>query len=223
MPDRLPLFPLGAVLLPGQPLPLHVFEERYRLLVRRLMDLPVPDREFGVVLIREGREVDAGGVAALHEVGTVARLEHVDPHPDGRFDVLAVGTRRFRLRELDSRTEAYLVGEVEDVVEPAPGPSEDAAAGVVRRAFEDYLRAVESSGVAEVHRQPLPDDPVGLGYRVAGSVLADAADRQRWLAADGAEDRLRDLVAFLRREAGLLAALSAVPSAELLRLPTSLN
>ena len=222
MPERLPLFPLGTVLLPGQPLPLHVFEERYRLLVRRLLELPEGSRELGVVRIREGREVDAAGVSSLEPVGCVASLRHVDPHEDGRFDVLTVGTTRLRVLGVDTRSEAYLVGEVERLPEEPGAPDDEAAAGVVRLAFEDYLRAVESSGVAEVHRQPLPEAPGELSYLVAASVLADPGDRQRWLAASRGE-RLRDLVAYLRREAGLLQALSAVPSVELLRLPVSPN
>jgi Lon protease-like protein len=66
---RLPLFPLGTVLFPGVLLPLHVFEERYRSMVRDLLDAPAEERRFGVVAIREGREVGADGIRALHAVG----------------------------------------------------------------------------------------------------------------------------------------------------------
>ncbi len=68
MSETLPLFPLGTVLFPGLLLPLHIFEERYRQLVRDLVRQPEP-RRFGVVAIREGRETGIDGVAALYEIG----------------------------------------------------------------------------------------------------------------------------------------------------------
>src|ERR1700759_1839399 len=111
MGEMLPLFPLGAVLYPGLLLPLHIFEERYRELVRDLLDGPEP-RRFGVIAIREGRETGISGVRALHEIGCPATLRQVDAHEDGKFDLVTVGTERFRLTRLDD-SRSYLQGEVE--------------------------------------------------------------------------------------------------------------
>ena len=108
----LPLFPLGTVLFPGLVLPLHVFEERYRRLVRDLVAEPEAERRFGVIAIREGREVGSDGVRALHPVGCIARLRRVDPYDDGRFDILSTGSQRFRLDEVDTSL-PYLRGDVE--------------------------------------------------------------------------------------------------------------
>ena len=77
MSEMLPLFPLGAVLYPGMILPLHIFEERYRQLVRDLLDGPDP-RRFGVIAIRKGRETGIEGVHSLYEVGCTATLRRVD-------------------------------------------------------------------------------------------------------------------------------------------------
>src|SRR3954471_6672549 len=89
---RLPLFPLGTVLFPGVPLPLHIFEERYRLLVRDLMAIPEGQpRRFGVVAIREGREVGADGVRALYSVGCTAELRQVQQYSDRRFYIVSGG------------------------------------------------------------------------------------------------------------------------------------
>ena len=66
---ELPIFPLGTVLFPGMPLPLHIFEERYKRMIGRCLD---GDRAFGVTLLKSGREV--GGPAIPHEVGTIARI-----------------------------------------------------------------------------------------------------------------------------------------------------
>ncbi|MDQ6691647.1 MAG: LON peptidase substrate-binding domain-containing protein [Candidatus Dormibacteraeota bacterium] len=93
-------------------LPLHVFEDRYRVLVRER-------REFGVVLIREGRDV--GGEPLINEVGTVAEVAELEELPDGRFAVLCHGGRRFRIRGLD-RSRPYLVAEVEYLPAAAPAP-----------------------------------------------------------------------------------------------------
>ena len=93
----------GSVLFPGLALPLHIFEERYRLLVARLSEGEDDiDRSFGVVAIRAGHEVGASSVAALHEVGTTALLRRVTPYPDGRSDIVSVGARRFRLHAVDA-------------------------------------------------------------------------------------------------------------------------
>src|SRR6266567_3347812 len=100
MGEMLPLFPLGAVLYPGMLLPLHIFEERYRQLIRDLLD-GTEGRRFGVIAIRKGRETGIDGVHSLYKVGCTAALRRVDRHDDGRFDIVAVGAQRFRLLRLD--------------------------------------------------------------------------------------------------------------------------
>ena len=92
--SRLPMFPLGTVLLPGAVLPLHVFEPRYRALVS---DCLAGEPEFGVVLIERGREVGGGDVR--RDVGTVARIAEVASLPDGRSALMTVGTRRITVRQ----------------------------------------------------------------------------------------------------------------------------
>lgn len=221
--DRLPLFPLGLVLLPGLMLPLHVFEERYRVLVRELLELPEEQRRFGVVAIREGREVGADGVTALHEVGCVARLRRVEPYEDGRFDIVTTGAERFRLTGLDSDG-PYLTGLVEWLPDEL-GPADEAALldAAVRTAFLDYLAALADAQGDEVEQTELPDSSLVLGYLVAATVLLDLADRQALLAEPDGAARLRAELTVLRREGTLLRVLSAAPSPELARGPISLN
>jgi Lon protease-like protein len=220
---RLPLFPLGTVLFPGLVLPLHVFEERYRLLVRELLDLPEDERRFGVVAIRQGREVGADGVHALHEVGCVAHLRRVEPYEDGRFDIVSTGTARFRLDVLDERG-PYLTGEVE-VLPDSMGPTPEAPLldRAVRAAFAGYLAALSAASGEQIEMPELPDNPLVLGFLVAATTALDLDERQRLLAeADGAT-RLRAELALLRREITLLRHLSAAPAPELARGPISLN
>jgi Lon protease-like protein len=111
----LPLFPLGSVLFPGLVLPLHVFEERYRALVRDIMDLPEGEpREFGVVAIRRGWEVDGASAEGLtlFEVGCTAELRQVTELDDGRMDIVTVGRRRFHLDRVLEADTPYLQAEV---------------------------------------------------------------------------------------------------------------
>ncbi len=155
MSKMLPLFPLGAVLYPGMLLPLHIFEDRYRQLVRDLLDGPEP-RQFGVIAIRKGRETGIEGVQSLYEVGCTATLRRAEQHPDGRYDIVTVGTQRFRLLALDE-TLPYLQGEIELLTED--DVDEAAAAPVVRAvqvAFRAYLDALTEWGGATVRAEDLP-------------------------------------------------------------------
>ena len=220
-PSRLPLFPLGTVLFPGVLLPLHVFEERYRRMVRDLLEEDHDRRELGVVAIREGHEVGSSGVRAMHPVGCVARLRRVDPYADGRFDIVCVGTTRFRFageQPLDGSL-PYLRGRVETLPEPA-GSDPLGVAAAVRRLFDDYRRALGQDPDAD---DPLPMDPHLLSYLVAASMVLDLSDRQRLLEAPDTTGRLRAQSRLLRRETGLLGRLPSLPGVELTRVAASPN
>jgi ATP-dependent Lon protease len=162
--EEVPLFPLHTVLFPGGLLPLHIFEERYRLLVRER-------RDFGVVLIRHGREVGPGQGDDVHRVGTMATLQEVQELPDGRFLVVVRGLRRVRVLEL-GRHRPYLVARVETLEDPTAQPSPR-----LLHLFERYLAA---HGVATSPR--LSPELGGRVVWLVGSVLqAELAKRQRLL------------------------------------------
>ena len=221
--ERLPLFPLGMVLFPGLLLPLHVFEERYRVLVRELLDRPADQRRFGVVAIRQGREVGADGVTALHEIGCVARVRRIDPHDDGRFNLVTTGAQRFRLTGLVDGG-PYLTGAVELLPDAPAGGDETALLDrAVREAFGHYLAALATAQGEEPDELDLPTDPLVLSYAVAATVLVDLEDRQALLAAPDVTARLRAELALLRRETTLLRTLTAAPSPDLTRGPVSPN
>ncbi|HEY7360202.1 MAG TPA: LON peptidase substrate-binding domain-containing protein, partial [Streptosporangiaceae bacterium] len=136
MSTTMPLFPLGTVLYPGLLLPLHIFEERYRVMVDRCLTRGEP---FGVVLIREGHEVGPldGRTAGI---GTTAAIRQVGRYPDGRLDILTVGQQRFRLESVDSVSEPYLVGRVHLLGEPTGAePEAHQQAERVGRRFLEYL------------------------------------------------------------------------------------
>ena len=134
---EIPLFPLHTVLCPGIVLPLHIFEDRYRAMTRRCLDTGEP---FGVVLIRDGREIGTARMATLAGVGAFAEIRQAGRYPDGRFDLLAAATGRFAIESVDAQTEPYLVAEVtplDDEVGDEPR-AERLAAAAIRR-FVRYL------------------------------------------------------------------------------------
>ena len=137
----LPLFPLHTVLCPGVALPLHVFEDRYREMIRRCLADRTP---FGVVLIRNGREV--GEVKepmelALAMIGTEAEIREASRYSDGRFDLVAVGTRRFALDSVVAGREPYLVGRVTPLEDPVGDP--DRARALVAHVSRRFVRYLE--------------------------------------------------------------------------------
>ena len=222
MGETMPLFPLGTVLYPGLVLPLHIFEERYRQMVTDLLAGPEPQR-FGVVAIRRGRETGVDGVSALFEVGCTATVREVKRHDDGRFDLVTVGTRRFRLVRLD-RSRPYLRGEI-DLLAEETGDEAAAmlAAQAVRRTFREYLDALATHGAARVHVPELPDEPVLLSYLVAASMIIDLSDRQVLLAEPDALRRLAAERALLAKETAMLRTITSTPATDLRHSPYSSN
>jgi Lon protease-like protein len=222
MSETMPLFPLGTVLFPGLVLPLHIFEERYRQLVRDLLDGPEP-QEFGVIAIRKGRETGVDGVSALHEIGCTARLRQVTQHDDGRFELVTVGTQRFRLLGLD-RSRPYLRGEIDLLTEET---GDEAAAALameaVRRTFREYLDALATQGAARINVPELPDEPVLLSYLVAASMIVELSDRQVLLAEPDAAGRLAAERALLARETRILRTLTSTPATDLRSSPYNPN
>ena len=209
------------MLFPGLVLPLNVFEERYRVLIRDLLDLPEPERRFGVVTIRQGREVGADGITALYDVGCVAQLRHVEPQDDGRFEIVTLGVQRFTLAGVqDDRP--YLTGQVQ-LLDDEPGEDAEGLAAAVQLAFWDYVAALATAGGESIEVAELPADPQVLSYLIAATVLLDVADRQALLGKPDGAARLRAELGLLRREAVLLRTLAAAPAPELASGPVNLN
>jgi uncharacterized protein len=222
MGEKLPLFPLGAVLYPGMLLPLHIFEERYRQLVRDLLARPEP-RRFGIIAIRKGRETGIDGVNSLYEIGCIATLRRVDQHEDGRFDLVTVGTQRFRLLGLD-QTLPYLRGDIELLAEDEVDQA--AAAPFVRAvqvAFRAYLDALTERGGATVRIQELPGEPGLLSFVVAATMVIDLPERQSLLDESDTVGRLNAERALLARETAMLRTTTSRPAPDLRYTPYSPN
>ncbi|MEV6110709.1 LON peptidase substrate-binding domain-containing protein [Streptomyces sp. NPDC051940] len=245
---RLPLFPLNTVLFPGLVLPLNVFEERYRALMRDLLaqqddEDPAP-RRFGVVAIRDGREVahtapglpdptsvvakgPAAGfgpdpVKAFYSVGCTADAATIREREDGGFEVLATGTQRFRLLSVDA-SGPYLVGEIQPL-EERDGEGAGALAAGVLRAFRTYQRRLAAARERSLAAgQELPSEPSVVSYLVAAAAVVDTETKQRLLEKGDTASRLAAELALLRRESAVIRQLPSLPAVELTRRPTHLN
>ncbi|MCL6595932.1 MAG: LON peptidase substrate-binding domain-containing protein [Firmicutes bacterium] len=182
-----PLIPLNAVLFPGGTLSLHIFEKRYRQLIAGCLDRDAP---FGVVLIREGREV--GGPCVPFTVGTTARLTDSVPLPDGRMNITAVGVRRFQIVDY-GESGPYPMGLVEFLEEEAGEVSQvGEAAREAGARYTAYLNLARTVGRTTVPTAAaLPEDPVQLSWAIARGLSADLRTRQELLECPTAADRLR--------------------------------
>ncbi|MFH8371355.1 LON peptidase substrate-binding domain-containing protein [Streptomyces sp. NPDC018031] len=241
----LPLFPLNTVLFPGLVLPVNVFEERYRALMRDLRALPEDaPRRFGVIAIRDGREVaptapgmpdptalpergpaagfGADPMQAFHTVGCVAEAATIRERENGTFEVLATGTTRFRLLSVDA-SGPYLTGTTEELPEEQGDEAGALASGVVRafRAYQKRLAGARERTLAT--EQELPGDPSVLSYLVAAAAVLDNSVKQRLLQAPDTASRLADELRLLRSETALIAKLPSLPLVEPVQRPTSPN
>jgi Lon protease-like protein len=199
MAVQIPLFPLNAVLFPHMPMALHIFEERYRVMMRDCLDAGTT---FGVVAIREGREV--GPAAQPHSVGTLAQLQGVDELPDGRYNIVVVGASRFHVDSL-SHERPYLSAAV-TYLQDSPATGDTAVlARRVGEQFREYVITVRTlSNDEDSSDVELPDEPELLSYLVAAALQIAVSERQRLLEIDSADGRLRVCQRILRRERVLL-------------------
>ena len=217
--SSLPLFPLNTVLFPGMQLKLHIFEERYKLMINSCIDANEP---FGVVLIKQGREA-LGPAPTPYAVGCAAAVSEVQRLPLGRMNITAVGQRRFRIRSLD-RSQPYLRGDVEFFL-----PAEDQPelihryTGLLRPLVIDYLETLSSSEDASFDAGQLPHSPRAIAQIASILLQAESAQKQQLLAMRSLSRLLRTLVEIYRLETLLLRVRLAPPGRDFNIGPFSSN
>lgn len=192
--EELPLFPLETVLFPYAALQLHVFEERYRDMVRDCMSA---DKPFGIVLVRSG-DVTKGS-AEPYMVGTAVRIVQVYTYEDGRLDIQVQGERRFRIRRIDE-SKPYMVGFVEPVVE-LDFEETEVTQYVVERARDNFQTFVEGLFSRQDFKVQVrfPTDPVALSFTIANLLTMENLEKQRLLELTNTVERLQELVPILER------------------------
>jgi Lon protease-like protein len=190
--ETLRLFPLNAVLFPGQLLPLHIFEPRYRQMIGECIQY---GQAFGVVLIRSGAEV--GEAAEPYEIGTTAHIVQVESEADGRMNILCVGNARFRIARL-LHDKPYLSGQVELWPwEPYREGSTDIER--IRRLLDRYLHLLAEMADSKLDAS-LPDDPAALANIAASALQVELNEKQRLLATPSISAMLIDIADLLQRE-----------------------
>jgi uncharacterized protein len=231
---RLPYFPLHTVLFPHLPLPLHIFEERYRAMTRDILADGSPfEGRFVVSMITQGPEV--GGDASARGVGTICEVRSAEELPDGRWVLLAVGVARAGLGEVD-RSGAYALVDAEPL-EEVIGERADDLLPAVQAALDGYMATVkrfvaQAASVAHDSQEitdvaasldqvlkpiRLPEDPAAASYAVGGVLQIELTRKQQLLELPDAASRLRAELDLLRRESRLLAdgAMPPVPTSDL--------
>jgi Lon protease-like protein len=221
--ETIPLFPLSTVLFPGAPLPMQIFEERYRSLVRDLLELEPEQRRFGVVAIQAGSEAGMK-LPQIFPVGCAAQVQRIDQLPDGRSTLVSYGAARFRLLEVDSESQPYLTGRVRWLEEPEGEPGvADALVPAVRVALAAYFDALITLTGGRFEATDFPNETTELSYLTAGALILPLRERQALLELADTATRLRTEVGLLRREKLLMTELHAVNAPELFRAPRSPN
>ena len=186
MPHRLPIFPLSVVLFPGTPLPLHIFEPRYR---RMLADCLAADRRFGITpLGTDDRMPEPGTVGCTAEVRVNQEL------PDGRSNIIVLGGERFVLTGAVSDGAPYHVAMVQTFgEEPGTEPAEDATTRL-RELFVGYYALLRQLNDVEPEDPSLPEVPADLSFHVAAAIECDPGVKQRLLVERSTARRVQALL-----------------------------
>jgi uncharacterized protein len=197
---EIPLFPLNTVLFPGMPLPLHIFEERYKDMINWCQ---TTKRPFGVVLIRSG-VAEGGPLAEPHLVGCTAQIAQVQPLSQGRIFIMAIGHERFRILSLNY-DRPYLMGEVEQYpLVPEAGTRLEEPAQSLYPLVVDYLQVLADLGQVELDISQIPQDHKSLPYLAASLIQIPTEQKQALLAADRASTLLNDLYTIYREQTAIL-------------------
>ena len=197
---ELPLFPLNTVLFPGMPLQLHIFEERYKMMISTCLETSQP---FGVALIESGQEA-LRRVAEPYSIGCMAQIGEVLPLNEGCLNLVAIGTERFRIQSLH-HGQPYLVGTVDVLSRPELNESSGSVEyeHSLRRLLRRYLQMLGTLHHIDTGIDDFPDDLFSLVYLSAHILQIPTIEKQQLLEIVSA-DMTERLYALYRREVALL-------------------
>jgi len=203
--ETLPLFPLNTVLFPGMPISLHIFEERYKVMINRCIDTRTP---FGVVLLQSGSEVQEGGSSAIpYSIGCTAYITQVQRLSQGRMNLIAVGADRFQIVNL-SYAELYLTGNVEYLeLTNLDTPALADRSHRLRHWIDRYLSSIAKVENISFDRDQLPDDTLQLAYLAATLLRVPNVDKQQLLIINDALTLVERILSLYRKEMAILQVL----------------
>jgi Lon protease-like protein len=208
---ELPLFPLNTVLFPGMPLALHIFEDRYKLMIGKCLQ---ERRPFGVVLIRKGAEA-LGPLPEPNTIGCTAFISQVERLHQGRLNIGAIGQRRFRIESINTDL-PFLRGQVEYFpLQEDDLKGQKRLAGRLRPWVARYLDHLSRLGSKTLQIDDLPQEPVPLAYASAAILQIAASQKQALLSVERAVTLLAQLRNIYRSEIAILKAIGQLPGPEL--------
>jgi Lon protease-like protein len=185
--NALPLFPLNVVLFPGQSLPLHIFEPRYRVMIQQCMENNEP---FGIVLAYEP-DIPV-------EIGTTARVTEVKQLPDGRMDIVTMGESRFRIHSIRQSEHGYLLGEV--TIHPFSGEPEQSRTNLLAKAMRRYLQLLSAASGMRLRVDQMPTDPLELALFAAIALRLPLDEKQALLDEETLNGLMQSEIEFLSVE-----------------------
>ncbi|MCW2737446.1 MAG: hypothetical protein JWN97_2090 [Nocardioides sp.] len=215
------MFPLSTVVFPGMSVPLHVFEDRYRMLVNHLLTVEDPAaRVFGTVAIREGYEVGDHGAQSVYRMGCVLQLTEVERREDGTFDIVAVARERLKLEEMQRGADFP-----QGVVELVPEPEVEVPADLLDRARATFtaFRAAMTALQGDPFSGTLPRDPDYLAWTLSALTPLPMAERQSLLEASDATERLVLVTRLLTEELRAINVIPSLPATQVARTAWSPN
>lgn len=205
--SRIPLFPLDVVLFPGMMLPLHIFEERYKLMIQECL---VGDRLFGVILAKNKR-AQAPHVAEvnpddIHNVGTTAHIRAVENLEDGRMNLITVGRDRFVIHNLLPSKDDFLIGQVGPMVMEDDNQTRvESMTEKLRPLVKQYIEHLGNASGEDLSGTVLPADPTDLAFLAGAAMQGPLPDKQRLLASGTLVELMATTTSLLDREEQILA------------------
>lgn len=203
----IPLFPLKVVLFPGMMLPLHIFEERYKVMIQERL---ASDCIFGVVLARSRRAQAPNVIEVksedIHRVGTTAHIKAVEHLQDGQMNLITVGQDRFVVKDIYPSADDFLMGQVDPLV------LEDDNPGVVlhltqklRPLVKLYIQHLGNVSGEDLSDASLPADPGDLAFLAGAALQGPLPDKQQLLSSDSLTELIAKTTSVLDREEQILA------------------
>jgi len=196
---ELPLFPLPVVLFPGALLPLHIFEERYKLMIHNCLD---GDKQFGVVLHEPPGEIEShpppGSIGCIAEIGLVVPLE------EGKMNILTTGVSRFRILEF-IEYEPYLIANVElfsDEIETDIAALESGSEKA-KKLFNRILQAARTLSDSLSQQSEVTGDPQEISFLIASVMPIENSLKQSLLELTSTLERLSQLNRILKKLVGI--------------------
>ncbi|MCA9927716.1 MAG: LON peptidase substrate-binding domain-containing protein [Anaerolineales bacterium] len=188
-------------MFPGMPMPLHIFEERYKQMINECVEAKRP---FGIVCIEAG-EAEYDTDVQPYSVGCTVDIVQVQKLEDGRFFIMTIGQERFRIARLKHTAKPYLVGDVTTLSYREESQNVLAqAANRLGSLLREYLSILVAAGKAEVDLEQLPQDPESLAGTAASLLDISLERKQRLLETNSLSKMIKHLIALFEREVKLL-------------------